>query len=132
MDVAETKSRAARWGLILLVLVALAIWGYVEFTLHWSYSDGERVGILQKVSRDGWLCKTNEGELALYIVSGVAPQLWNFSVRDAAVVQQLNAHLGERVRLHYTEHHGVPTSCFGETQYFVDEVLPLKPENVSP
>lgn len=119
-----TKKSSARWALMLVIFIALAAWGYVEFTLHWSYSDGERVGILQKVSREGWLCKTHEGELALYIVSGVAPQLWNFTVRDDAVVQQLNAHLGQRVRLHYTEHRGVPSRCFGETQYYVDEVLP--------
>jgi hypothetical protein len=31
------------------------------------------------------------------------------------------------VRLHYEQHKGVPTSCFGETEYFVTEVEPLEP-----
>jgi hypothetical protein len=34
----------------------------------------------------------------------------------------MNAAVGRRVTLHYTEHRGVPTSCFAETPYFVDDV----------
>ena len=111
--------RALAIGLTALVLAAV-LWTW--FTLSWSYSDGERAGVLQKFSRKGWVCKTYEGELALYIVGGVAPEIWAFSVRDKAVVDQLNALVGERVRLHYTEHKGIPTSCFAETAYFVDGV----------
>jgi hypothetical protein len=40
------------------------------------------------------------------------------------VAQRLNGNLGQRVRLHYTEHRGLPTSCFGDTGYFVDNVSP--------
>jgi hypothetical protein len=113
-------------GFITLVVVGLlGLAGWTALALWWSYSEGERVGVLQKFSRKGWLCKTNEGELALYVVAGVAPQIWDFSVRDPAVARDLNAALGERVRLHYTEHRGLPTSCFGETAYFVDRVAPV-------
>ena len=80
--------RALIIGLTAIVLVAV-LWTW--FTLSWSYSDGERAGVLQKFSRKGWICKTYEGELALYIVGGVAPEIWAFSVRDKAVVEQLNA-----------------------------------------
>jgi hypothetical protein len=107
----------------LLLLIALLV-GYVELALHWSYSDGDRVGVLQKISRKGWACKTYEGELGMYVVAGLTPQIWSFTVRDAAVAQRLNANLGQRVRLHYTEHRGLPTSCFGDTGYFVDDVSP--------
>jgi hypothetical protein len=124
VDATSNKSKLSRWLLSIVLLLMLGFWGYTELTLHWSYSEGERVGILQKISRKGWICKTNEGELALYIVSGVSPQVWDFTVRDDAIAQQMNAHLGERVRLHYAEHRGVLTSCFGDTQYFVDQVLP--------
>lgn len=127
METVTPKSnRIVRWALLVPIVIILCLWGYAELTLHWSYSEGERVGILQKLSRKGWICKTNEGELALYIVSGVSPQLWSFTVRDDAVAKQLNAHLGERVRLHYSEHRGVPLSCFGDTQYFVDAVLQVQ------
>ena len=90
------------------------------FTLWWSYSDGERAGLLQKFSKRGWVCKTYEGELALYVVGGVAPQIWHFSVRDDAVADQLLRNVGKQMRVHYTEHPGLPTTCFGETDYFAD------------
>lgn len=115
------KRRGRRWPYALLI-VALGFAAYTWLSLAWSYSDGERVGILQKVSRKGWVCKTFEGELAQYVVSGVMPQIWDFTVRDAAVARQLNGSLGQRVRLHYTEHRGIPSSCFGDTRYFVDGV----------
>jgi hypothetical protein len=110
--------------LMLLVATVLALAAWTWFSLTWSYSDGDRGGVLQKFSRKGWLCKTYEGELAMYIVAGVAPQIWQFSVRDPQVAEQLGRYVGERVQLHYTEHVGVPTRCFAETAYFVDRVLP--------
>ena len=125
MNDLQPKRGGTRWLWLIAVLIIGGFGLYAEFTVHWSYSDGERVGILQKMSREGWICKTHEGELALYIVSGVAPQLWNFTVRDDEIVQQLNSRLGQRVRLHYTEHRGVPTGCFGNTEYYVDQVLPV-------
>ncbi|MBW8329210.1 MAG: hypothetical protein K0M48_08705 [Thiobacillus sp.] len=101
----------------LLIFVA-----YLAFVLNWSYSDGERAGYLQKFSRKGWLCKTYEGELAMTTVPGVAPVLWNFTVRDKAVADKLNALLGRRIVLHYEEHRGIPTTCYGETSHFVTRV----------
>jgi hypothetical protein len=107
-----------------LGLVAVAALGalYTWLTLSWDYSDGERAGLLQKFSRKGWICKTYEGELAMYVVAGVQPEIWHFSVRDAALAQRLSAVVGQRVQLHYTEHRGVPTECFGETGYYVDRI----------
>ena len=117
-------SRIKRFLLLWLagVLVALAIW--TAAALNFTYSDGERGGVLQKISRKGWLCKTYEGELALYVVPGMAPEIWEFSVRDEAVAKQLSGFVGERIQLHYAEHRGIPTNCFGETSYFVDRVTP--------
>ncbi len=34
----------------------------------------------------------------------------------------LSKAVGHRVQLHYTEHPGIPTSCFAETRYLVDRV----------
>lgn len=107
-------------ALLLLLLGVFLLWS--GFTLHWAYSDGERAGLLQKFSRKGWLCKTYEGELAISQIPGVAPQIWRFSVRDRRVTGQLERAVGAWVRLHYTEHPGVPTSCFADTRYFVDRV----------
>jgi hypothetical protein len=119
--------RSGRLGFKSVLGLALAVIAagaglYTWTTLTWDYSDGDRAGLLQKFSRKGWVCKTYEGELALYVVTGVQPEIWHFSVRDATLARQLSAAVGERVQLHYTEHRGVPTDCFGETGYFVDRI----------
>src|SRR5271167_3202525 len=114
--------RGLRLMLILLLLVIAGVGLWTWFTLTWAYSDGERAGVLQKVSRRGWLCKTYEGELAQFVVAGISPQIWEFSARDPVIAAQLNKAVGHKVQLHYTEHAAIPTSCFADTRYFVDRV----------
>ncbi len=115
-------------GVIVAALVLIGL--YTMVALSWSYSDGERSGYLQKFSRKGWICKTYGGELAMTKVPGVAPTMWDFTVRDERVAAQINTLLGQRVVLHYEEHRGLPTSCFGDTAYFVDRIQAL--ENLPP
>ena len=107
---------------LLLAIAGLSLWTWL--TLSWAYSEGTRAGILQKFSHRGWLCKTQEGDLVLaqFPAAGVTPQIWQFSVRDEAVSAQLERAVGARVQLHYTEHPGVPSTCFADTRYFVDRV----------
>jgi hypothetical protein len=106
---------------LLLSLVALAglaalyTWG----TLTWSYSEGERAGYVQKLSRRGWICKTWEGELAMVTMPGAIPEKFIFSVRSDEVAALINKSLGKRVALVYQQHIGVPTGCFGDTSYYV-------------
>src|SRR5271163_4889250 len=114
-DGRRKSGRFGRWLMILLLLFVVGVGLWTWLTLAWAYSDGERAGVLQKFSRKGWVCKTQEGELAQYVVAGVSPQIWSFSVRDRAIAAKLDSLVGEKVRLHYTEHPGVPTACFGET-----------------
>ena len=114
------------WALRLLVFVVLVPAGlfalYVFGALHYSYSSGERSGFVQKVSLKGWLCKTWEGELAMANLPGALPEIFAFSVREEAVARQVAAYAGQRVSLTYEQHVGVPSSCFGETEYFVTAV----------
>lgn len=105
-----------------IVAAVLIFVAYVWVTLHWSYSTGERAGFMQKFSKKGWLCKTWEGELLLTTVPGAVPEKFAFTVRDDAVAQQLLANAGKRVVLTYSQHKGIPTSCFGDTEYFIDKV----------
>jgi hypothetical protein len=114
------------WGKLTLAAVVLvpvglfAMWSAI--TLAFTYSTGERVGYVQKLSRKGWICKTWEGELQMSNIPGSAPIIFNFSVRSDSLAKAIEAISGRRVALHYEEHPGVPTSCFGETPYFVTGV----------
>ena len=98
---------------------------YTFAVYNWSYSSGERAGYVQKFSLKGWLCKTWEGELAMVSLPGAMPEKFTFTVRDDAVAQHVNQTLGQRVSLSYEQHKGLPTTCFGETEYFVYSVRPL-------
>ena len=105
-----------------LVVVALGlIAGFAWITLHWSYSDGERAGYVQKLSRKGWLCKTWEGEMAMVTMPGTVSEKFAFTVPDEGVAAKINANVGKRMALHYEQHKWIPSSCFGETEYFVTE-----------
>jgi len=127
---ASTFFRRHRWKIILVgfvaVLVALgALWTMI--TLVFSYSDGDRIGYVQKFSHKGWVCRTWEGELAMTPVPGAAPQIFKFTVRDDDVVKRIRDAEGKRVALHYKEKRGVPSSCFGDTSYFISDVRVLGP-----
>jgi hypothetical protein len=115
---ASLGGRVVRLAVALAASLVIAAAGWTWLTLSWAYSEGERAGVLQKFSKKGWICKTYEGEVAQYVVGGLAPQIWYFSVRDEAVAEQLFKAVGQNVQLRYTEHRGIPTSCFGDTPYF--------------
>jgi len=106
----------------LVVLIILGLAGFTWVTLHWAYSDGERAGYVQKLSRKGWLCKTWEGEMAMVTMPGTVAEKFAFTVPDNAVAAKLNASVGKRMALHYEQHKWLPSSCFGETEYFVTAV----------
>ncbi len=114
-----TGRRIVLIGFAFILLVIAIFAAYSWAALHWNYSEGERAGFMQKLSHKGWLCKTWEGELTLVALPGAAPEKFNFTVRDETVAQQVNALAGQRIALTYEQHKGLPTSCFGETEYFV-------------
>ena len=115
--------------LLALILPILVFILYTWAALTWVYSDGERAGYVQKLSQKGFVCKTYEGELVLVSMPGTQAEKFFFTVRDAAVAKRINETVGKRVRLIYEEHLGIPTSCFGETGYFVQDVQLLdKPQ----
>jgi len=120
-----------------VVALVFALGGYILVVTYWSYSSGERAGWAQKLSSKGWLCKTWEGELALVSMPGTTTEKFHFTVWDEDVAAQINKVMGKRVSLHYEEKVGIPTSCFGETRYFVTKVsvvdeIPLAPGIVVP
>ena len=122
--------------LVLLVLAALVA-GYFWSALRWSYASGERAGWVQKFSKKGWFCKTWEGEMAMVSMPGSMTEKFLFTVWDEGAVEQINKLMGRRVNLHYEQRVGLPTTCFGETRYYVTQVtlveeIPLAPGVVVP
>jgi len=114
---------------ITLVVLILLIPGWTWLSLHWVYSEGERAGYVQKLSKKGWLCKTWEGELALVTMPGAIPEKFIFTVPDDAAAGRINALAGERVVLSYQQHKFIPFSCFGDTEYFVVDVVKVREAN---
>ena len=113
---------------VLIVLIPIAILAaWAGITLGWAYSTGDRSGYVHKISHKGWICKTWEGELAQANLPGAMPQIFNFSVRNDSIARYLEDNLGKQVSLTYEEHRGVPTRCFGDTQYYITNVRIVKP-----
>ena len=118
-----TWTRKTKLIIVAVVLVPIVFFAlYTWSALTWSYSKGERAGYIQKFSKKGWICKTWEGELAIVSIPGTMSEKFYFTVRDDAVAARINESMGKRVKLTYEQHMGIPTSCFGETQYFVVDV----------
>jgi len=124
------KKKRSKWkwilaGVLMTPFLGFALWAWI--TLSFTYSSGDRAGYLQKFSNKGWLCKTWEGEIAMANLPGTMPQIFSFTVRDDSIAAILNGMSGQRVAIYYEQHRGVPTSCFGETEYFVVRAQRLPP-----
>lgn len=120
---AFVKRHAVASTIVVLIATPVIIFTlWVETTLHYTYSKGERAGFLQKISKRGWLCKTWEGELQLTAMPGATPEKFTFSTRSDSIAEVLNHLSGEQVVLDYEQHKGVPGSCFGDTEYFITGV----------
>lgn len=112
-------------ALLLVPAALVTLWAVIA--LSFDFSTGERVGWVQKLSRRGWLCKTWEGELQMSSIPGSAPMLFQFTVPDDSIAHVIESAAGRKVAVYYEQHIGIPTTCFGETQYFVSRVRVLEP-----
>jgi hypothetical protein len=124
----KKKHHRVRMILLLIVLlpvVVIALWSWVA--LGYVYASGERAGYVQKISKKGWLCKTWEGELAMANLPGTMPQIFSFTVRSDSIANVLEQTIGKQVSVTYEQHRGLPTSCFGETEYFISRVNRIAP-----
>lgn len=126
MTGADVKKKAIKTVLLLIAVLAVLSTAYLMAVLNWSYSKGERIGYIQKFSEKGWLCKTWEGELQMLPVPGALPEKFLFSVRDTAVIGKINSSLGKKISISYEQHKGIPTNCFGESEYFAVNAKPLE------
>ena len=123
-----TRHRRRRWpwillGVLLTPVLLLAAW--TAIALSYTYSEaGHRAGYIQKLSHKGWVCKTWEGELAMVNIPGAAQERFPFTVRSDSLAAVMSKMMGSRVSSTYEQHRGIPTSCFGDTEYYVIGVEP--------
>jgi hypothetical protein len=126
LPTAPVKKKKGKWkitAVLFLVVLPLAAFAlYVTIALNFSFSSGDRAGYVQKISRKGWVCKTWEGEITLANGPNMVPEIFRFTVRDDDIASRISSAAGRQVKLSYEQHRGLPTSCFGETEYFVKGV----------
>jgi len=113
---------------VFIVLIVFGGWFYWKY--YYTYSDGNRTGLLQKFSRRGNLFKTYEGELVLNNMLGnngtsFSTEKFYFSVDNPNVAKQLMNYEGQRIVVHYEQKNG---SAFwrGETPYIVDSISMIR------
>lgn len=121
-----TRKSPVKKILGILLLVVLIVLAALYFVFNFTYSEGNRAGVLIKFSKKGYIFKTYEGELNIGGMGNIpntaqANLHWDFSVRDNVVADTLMLMEGKKVSLHYKE---VVKNLFwdGETKYFVDGV----------
>jgi len=119
---ARAKRFVVKWTVlgVLFAGFGLALWTWGSLT--YVYSKGERAGYVQKFSKRGWIFKTWEGQLAMVNLPGAMPEIFEFTVRDAATAVRIEESMGRRVAVTYHQHRGIPVRAFGDTQYFVVNV----------
>jgi len=111
------------WALAIVVIV-LAIFLYWKYSF--TYSEGNRSGLLQKFSYKGTIFKTYEGELIMSSVKSnqdvsLASEKFHFSVPEKELAEKLMRLEGTMVVIHYKEKNGT-LPWRGETVYLVDSV----------
>ena len=96
-----------------------------------NYSEGTRVGTIQKLSRKGFFCKSWEGTM---LVGGVREKMddkgntslslnvWDFTVEEHNTLEKIQAAMnsGKRMELVYEEKFF--TFCRSDSDYFVIDV----------
>jgi hypothetical protein len=110
--------------ILILLVLGLGIFFYWKYAF--TYSNGNRFGLLQKFSEKGTIFKTYEGEIILSSVRSnmnvpLASEKFFFSVSDKKVAQQLMNLQGKYVTVHYKEKNGT-LPWRGDYKYIVDSV----------
>jgi hypothetical protein len=131
MDTIERRRRIRRRSArgvirIITLIVVLVIAGIVYWKYYFTYSSGERYGLLQKFSYKGNLFKTYEGEMILSSVRGnanvpLASEKFFFSVADKNIANKIMSLQGRYVTVFYQQKNS-SLLWRGESEYIVDSV----------
>ncbi|MCR8556450.1 hypothetical protein KXD93_02290 [Mucilaginibacter sp. BJC16-A38] len=120
-----------RIGIIVGIVIALVIVGFVYYRYYFVFGDGTKAGTMNYFVHKGYMFKTYEGRL---IQSGIRTPTqgaiqsneFMFSVTDQHVADQLNKSAGAYLELHYKEYlHTLPWR--GVSEFVVDSVISVRP-----
>ena len=117
--------------LLIAVISIFAFWFWWNF--YYTYSDGNRSGMLQKMSHKGNIFKTYEGEMVLnsFLINGTVPissEKFYFSVAEETLGKKLGQFEGLRLVVHYQEKKGT-LPWRGDSKYIVDSICEVRGVN---
>jgi hypothetical protein len=111
-----------------LLVIGLLIVAAAFLSTQLAYSEGDRAGVVSKLSKKGYVFKTHEGELnvgAQGQVGNMSNNLWQFTIAggDDKLTKDIEDAMttGKRVKLHYEQRY-MKFSWMGDTEYFVTKV----------
>lgn len=113
--------------LIVIVILVLAV---VAFLYFGTYSEGNRAGIIMKVSKKGAIFKTWESQMNLETfgamkTDNIVSEIFSFSIEkgNEELINELNAAAlsGDRVNLKYKQRY-IQVFWRGDTKYFAIDV----------
>jgi hypothetical protein len=116
-------------ALLLLIVLGVVLWSWVA--LSYVYSSGQRTGYIRGLTHTGWLCKTWEGQLVTSPTPVAPSQVFDFTLRNDSLATILQSAQDKPVTLSYSQHLRSPSTCFGETQYFIEGVA-IQPQAIPP
>ena len=115
-----------KFAFVFTLVIILLLGSFIYWKYSFTYSEGYRAGLLQKVSLKGTFFKTYEGEIILSSIESranvaIASEKFYLSVVDKEVALQIEKIQGGSVIVHYREKNGV-LPWRGESTYLVDSV----------
>lgn len=123
-----TKGRIFTW---IGVILALALAGFIYFRFYFVFGDGVKAGELNQFIYKGYVWKTYEGKLIQSGFRGsnrntggatIESYIFDFSVEDEEVANELMRCSGKTVELHYKEYLGA-LPWRGMQKYVVDRIV---------
>lgn len=129
-----TKGKIITWTGVIL---ALALAGFIYFRFYFVFGDGVKAGELNQFIYKGYVWKTYEGKLIQAGFRGtnkntggatIESYIFDFSVEDEEVANELMRCSGKSVELHYKEYLGT-LPWRGMQKYVVDRIVSTSTPN---
>lgn len=123
-----TKGKIITWTSVIL---ALALAGFLYIRFYFVFGDGVKAGELNQFIYKGYVWKTYEGKLIQAGFRGsnkntggatVESYIFDFSVENEEVANELMRCSGKSVELHYKEYLGI-LPWRGMQKYVVDRIV---------